>query len=155
MFTKRGFIIWRVFRTACLSRLNEMKDQIHRRFFLASCTAPIIYNSIQACRKRVCGWSGVSTGRLRRPICLEPLLSRNVVRREKVVVLHVIWSRLKNLQVMEPAEESPECNVEFAVCESVNMSVRRLREEKGGKGLRRVTHGMPTHIVLPRPNGTM
>ena len=34
---------------------------------------------------------------------------------------------------MEPAEESPECNVEFAVCESVNMSVRRLREEKGGK----------------------
>jgi hypothetical protein len=38
----------------------------------------------------------------------------------------------ENLQVTEPAEESPECNVEFAVCEPVDISVRRLREEKGG-----------------------
>ena len=131
-----------------------MKDQIHRRFFFAQLHCA--YNlQLHSSMSETSLWLEVSTSRLRRPICLEPLLSRNVVRREEVVVVHVVWRRLKNLQVMEPAEKSPERNVEFAVCESVNMSVRRLREEKEGKGLRRVTHGMPTHIVLPRPNETM
>jgi hypothetical protein len=69
-------------------------------------------------------------------------------RREEVVVVHVIRHRRKNLQVTEPAEESPEYNVEFTVCEPVDMSMHHLREEKGGKGLRRVLMACP-HILYP------
>ena len=84
---------------------------------------------------------------------LEPLLSRNMERRQEVVVVHVIRHRRKNLQVTEPAEESPECNVEFAVCEPVDMSMRHLREDKGGQRVAKSTHGMSTHFVPPRLNG--
>jgi hypothetical protein len=69
---------------------------------------------------------------------LELLLPSNVERREEVVVIRVVRRRLKNTRVTEPAEEGPECNLEFAVCEPVDMSVGYLREKKGDKGLRRV-----------------
>src|SRR3954453_6439041 len=46
---EKSVIIRRVFRIACLSWLNQMKDQIRRRFFSTSYTAPIIYKSIRAC----------------------------------------------------------------------------------------------------------
>jgi hypothetical protein len=55
---------------------------------------------------------------LLRPNSLEPIPALDVIRREKIVVLHVVLRRLVNLQATwEAAEESAQSDIHFAVCE--------------------------------------
>jgi hypothetical protein len=102
-----------------------MRGLIHPWVLLSSYTEPPTTLHVHRSETSACQTVALN-GNVRRPIGLEPLLSRNIVRREEVIV-HVFWGCFKNLQVDISAEESPEGHIEFAVGEPVDIRMPSKR----------------------------
>jgi hypothetical protein len=67
---------------------------------------------------------------------------------KKIIIQQIVFTQFIPFQVLEPSEDGPQGHVHFTKSKPIAISF----VQKGSVAAK--TYGIPTHILLPFPNGT-